>query len=331
MTDTESGPVALGNETASPVLTGVTPLGSSEPEQNTTADPWASIPKIGAYRTADHRYFWNGQGPYPSVTTILKILDKPALVQWAKRNVAETAVLKMEELTARVLKDGNEEAIRWLVSLPDYQRDIAATLGTNVHALADMESRAEAFEVSEQEKPYLEAFRNFLTWLEAHGGVIVSSEKMVYSSEGYCGTYDLLIRFPDTCPFRVLDEGCHWQGLACIDVKTSKGYYPEYALQLVGYGRADAIILPNDPTPYPMPKLQRYGVLHLRPDQYTEGWRLIQYPVTDRDYLAFLAALELSKWKEEGRFTRKALTEGEKTKVIQDPLTTNSTKEAEGE
>lgn len=321
MTDTRKGPGALGTEALPDVLTGVSPKGSSVAEQVTEPDPWASIPKLGAYRTADHRYFWNGQGPVPSVTTVLKVLNKDAVIEWAKRTVAEIAVLRIPELQDKIIQEGTLSAIAWLKSMPDYQRDSAAQLGSSVHLLADMASRApesdsETFEVSEQEKPYLDAFRDFLTFLERHSGVIVSGEKMVWSTEGYAGTYDLLIRF--SCE-------CH-KGLWLIDVKTSKGYYPDYALQLVAYGRSDFIIIEGNPTPYPMPKVQKYGVLHLRPDQYSDtGWRLIQYPITDRDYLAFLAALELHKWKTEGRFTKrelKAVSEGDFNKVIRDPLTT---------
>ena len=40
---------------------------------------------IGLVRDARHRYSWNGGPWYPSVTTILGVKDKPALVGWAKR------------------------------------------------------------------------------------------------------------------------------------------------------------------------------------------------------------------------------------------------------
>jgi hypothetical protein len=100
-----------------------------------------------------------------------------------------------------------------------------------------------------------------------------------------------------------------------IDIKTSKGYYPEYGLQLAGYRWADYIILEKDPTLYPMPQIQRTGVLHLRPDQYPDtGWRLIEYPTTyEKDYLAFLACLEIHQWKEAKRFTKSQLSKPQPT------------------
>lgn len=323
----ENGARAHNPDSTPRVLTGVTPLEAPSREQRSASEIWSAIPKIGAYRTTDHAYYWNGEGPYPGVTGILDVLNKPALVQWAKRTVAEIAVLKSEELLARIVRDGQEEAIKWLSSLPDYQRDAAARIGSGVHLLADMvargsESDSETFQPSPDEMPYVEAFRRFLGFLEARGAKIVSSEKMIWSWSGYGGTYDLLVRFPAAETDQVQKEDRIWNGLALLDIKTSKGYYPEYALQLAAYGGADSIILEGNPEAYPMPKVDQYGVLHLRPDQYPDtGWRLIQYPVTEKDYRAFLSCLEIYRWKREGRFTRKALTEGASTRVIPDPLT----------
>ena len=47
---------------------------------------------VGLVRDARHRYSWNGGPLYPSVTTILGIKDKPALVGWAKCETAACAV-----------------------------------------------------------------------------------------------------------------------------------------------------------------------------------------------------------------------------------------------
>ena len=57
------------------------------------------IPSAGIHRTEDHRYYIDGDGPLPGVTTILKSFDKSdVLVGWAKK---ETAGLN-ETLTAFV-------------------------------------------------------------------------------------------------------------------------------------------------------------------------------------------------------------------------------------
>lgn len=254
---------------------------------------------VGAYMTPDHRYYFNGEGPVPSVTTALGILDKPAVVIWKAKATAQALLDAQPQLPAEWTDD---DRIRWALWEADQTRDTAASLGSSVHLLADMEGmglgaseKAEkGFQVSDDTIPYLQAFRGFLGRYSASS--IVSSEKVVWSLNGYAGTYDLLMNIDDE--------------LWLIDIKTSKGYYPEYGLQLAGYRWGDYIILPGNPVPYPMPHIKRTGVLHLRPDQYSDtGWRLIEYPTTyKQDYIAFLAAVELYRWKSEGRFTKSKLS-----------------------
>lgn len=284
-----------------------------------------SVKPMGLFMTEDHRYYWNGDGPLPSVTTVLKVLDKPAVTQWIARETGKAAFRWPrgfhDPATGVDAPNTEDEYVRFLLAQPKEITDVAAKLGTSVHILADQESRASETGatvqlVPDEALPYLEAFRGFLAFLEAHRGTIVSSEKAVLNlGEGYAGTYDLLVQLDDA--------------LWLIDVKTSKGYYPEFALQLAGYGMAEFIGLPGDPTAYPMPPVDRYGVLHLRPDAYegpaVQGWRLIEYPITDEDRLAFLASLSIYIWKGKGRFTKsilkKAIYQGQLDGIGPDPLT----------
>lgn len=292
MTDTERPPGAdSGGRSA---LAGVRPVegDNSVPETVKTLLP------AGVYMTSDHRYYLNGQGPVPSVTTVLEVLSKPALVTWK----AQEAVRALFRSSEAFLSE--DQAVKWALANVDSTRDKAAGIGTGVHLLADMVSRravsdGDGFQVSEEERPYLEAFRGFLAFLEAAGGRIVSSEHAVWSVNGYAGTYDLIVELPNEKQNKLL-----W----LIDIKTSKGYYPEYGLQLAGYRWADYIVLPGDPNTYPMPPIDRTGILHLRPDQYAEGWRLVEYPTEYKaDYLTFLGALEIWKWRKEGRFQKQVL------------------------
>jgi hypothetical protein len=260
----------------------------------------------GAFMTPDHRYYWNGKGPVPSVTTVLGIMDKPAVVQWKAKETARAILTNPDAFYLRTddptYASSLEDRINQAVKEADKARDAAASLGSSVHLLADLEGMplgasekaGKGFQVSDDTIPYLTAYRGFLGRYSASS--IVSSEHIVWSLNGYAGTYDLIM----------LIDGELW----LIDIKTSKGYYPEYGLQLAGYRWADSIILPNDPRVYPMPQIQRTGVLHLRPDQYSDtGWRLIEYSTTyEKDYIAFLACLELHKWKSEGRFTKSQLS-----------------------
>ena len=276
-----------GQDKDSSVLSAVSPGKGADP----TMPP-------GLVMSQDHRYWFNGEGPRPSVTTVLEILSKPALIYWKGQEVARAIYRDSKAFFGAEWDCGEDEAIKWAMAKADESRDKAAKLGSSIHLLADMVTRgsetpSDGFKVSDEEKPYLEAWKRFTAFLEAQGASIVSSEHAVWG-EGYAGTYDLILSMDDA--------------LWMVDIKTSKGIYPEYALQLAAYGHAAGVILPNDPKLYPMPKIDRYAVLHLRPDAYpVDGYKLIEYPVTERDYFSFISALDLYEWRKEDRFNKSLL------------------------
>lgn len=242
----------------------------------------------GVYRTDKHEYYWNGDGPFPGVTGVLGVIDKPALVAWAKRETAECAVRNWDLLEGMRRTGGDTLAVEWLKQIPDYQRDSAASRGTRVHAAADAYGRGEAIDLPAEEMPFLDAYR---TALEREGMAIVASEFMVIGTgdelgNRYGGTGDLLVTI----------DGETW----LLDIKTSTGTYKETALQLAAYGFADFAGFADDPTPYAIPPVDRWGVLHIRPDLYPTpqdgGYRLIEYEVTPDTFAAFRAAYRLSQW-----------------------------------
>jgi len=270
-----------------------------------TPDRVATEKVAGVLMNDKHQYWLNGDGPVPSVTTILGIMDKPAVGVFKAKEAARAIYRADMALSVNPALATEDDAIRWALAQADKVRDTAANLGSSVHLLADLvgleglppeatENGYKGFQVSDDTIPYLEAYRGFLARYSASS--IVSSEHAVWSLQGYAGTYDLLMTI----------DGELW----LIDIKTSgKGPYPEWGLQLAGYRWADYIVLPNDPVLYPMPQIQRAGVLHLRPDLYLDtGWRLIEYPITKAlDYRAFLSALELWRWRDSKRFTKSKL------------------------
>lgn len=259
----------------------------------------SKIPSIGGYATPDHEYWFNGKGPNPSVTTVLRMMEKPAIGVFREMNIGRLIREVNEYLP---LEWDPDDVARWARASVDEIRDTAGDLGSSVHLLAEIEgmplgsseSDSKGFEVSEREKPYIDAYRGFLARYDRSS--ILSSEHMVWSSNGYGGRYDLIMMI----------EGRK----LLIDLKTSKGIYPDYALQLAGYRWADGIMVPGVPNLYAMPELDGTAILHLRPELYPDtGWRLIEYPtVYEKDYIAFLATLELWRWKKEGRFLKSRLS-----------------------
>lgn len=235
---------------------------------------------VGLHRTAKHEYYWNGRGPLINVTGVVGTLDKSGpLVGWAKRETAACAVRNLDMLGTMIAKGGPEATIKWLSAIPDFQRDTAADLGTAVHARAEDIAKGRLISLTAEEAPFVAAYQRFREdWQPAY----VAVEFMVCSLRyGYGGTGDLL----------AVIDGELW----CIDLKTGKNVYSETGLQLAGLGYADFIGKPGDPVQYPIPKVKRWGVLHLRPD----GYQLVPFKVTRATHRAFLQALRLRAWADE--------------------------------
>jgi hypothetical protein len=247
--------------------------------------PSTRVPTVGLFRDDRHRYYWNGAGPFPGVTSVIKALDKPALIEWAKRETARCAIDNYDFIQDLRQRGGDEAARKWVASIPDFARDTAAQLGSAVHAIAEKISRGQEFSVELDHLPYVEAYRRFL---EDYQPEFKSLERMVFSEEhGYGGTFDSIAAINGQT--------------FLIDTKTSKSVYEETAMQLAALSRADFCGLPGDPKKYRIPKVQRHAVLHIRPDKYARGYRLIEFRVTDADYDAFLACLRLTNWRRDSK------------------------------
>lgn len=247
--------------------------------------PTTRVPTQGLFRDDRHRYYWAGKGPYPGVTSVIKALDKPALIEWAKRETARCAIDNYDFVADLVARGGPEAAKAWLARIPDFQRDTAADMGSAVHRIAEAISRGQRISPTEDESPFADAYIRFV---QDYAPQFKSLERMVFSEKhGYGGTFDSIAVIAGQTYL--------------IDTKTSKSVYEETAMQLAALGNADWCGLPGDPKKYRIPKVQRYAVLHIRPDQYARGYRLIEFRVTDADYDAFLACLRLTNWRRDSK------------------------------
>lgn len=189
---------------------------------------------------------------YPRVTKILGHMPKPALVPWAAKAVAEFAVTHRENWQNLP----PEAAIRMLKTEPIQQRDDAAAAGTAVHKAieAHLGGMGPPQLGSERE---LALYSAALAWLHDHQPKIHASELTVFSDdpEKYAGTLDLW---------------CEIAGEPYIcDFKTSKGVYPEYALQLHLYRSADWMVTPADRQPFHADENTRLAIIHVEPTGYT--------------------------------------------------------------
>lgn len=249
-------------------------------------------PTVGLWHDARHQYYAAYEdigkvGPLPGVTGAIGMKDKPAIVGWAKNEVAKAAIANYEMLGQMVGTGGADAAAKWLSAIPGYQRDTAADTGSLVHILVEKILRQQEAEVPPELVPYTAAFRRFLET----GVKVVAVEKQVANLDvGYGGTLDLLLDFG--------------HGIELWDVKTwrkrptpGRDMYAETAMQLAAYSRAGFMGQRNDPKRYRMPPITGHGVLHLRPDAYDAGYQLYPFDITDAEFRAFTGLLEVYRWQ----------------------------------
>lgn len=166
-----------------------------------------------------HRYYIDGK--YANgVTTVLGILNKPALVGWAARMAAEHIKANivpgepLDEIQIQQLVKGAQEAHR-------NTRDSAADGGTYVHNWIEdfMRGNNPQMPVSPVLKRVIE---DFLKWHDRVRPEVVEIERMMCSpTHGLAGTPDLIARVDGK--------------LTIMDWKTGSGIYPEMFLQLAAY------------------------------------------------------------------------------------------------
>ena len=224
------------------------------------------------------------------VTTVLGILDKSGpLMSWAARQTAEAAVALYETDALRSMIDniGSEGVIKAVTSRANWKRDEAAQLGSRVHAWADALVASQPLpSLTDTERAYAE---HYAEWWQSRGWTLRLSEALVVAPalpgnvdhEGWGGTFDLL----------AYDEDGR---TVLADIKTGKGIYREVILQLAAYGMAPLVSPMGSDIVYPMPKPDRYVVIHVTRD----GVREVELSIGARDWSAWLSVLDVYRWTE---------------------------------
>ncbi len=168
---------------------------------------------------------------YPSVTTILGMLDKPALIDWAARMVVEN-LKENEEVLIQAAKSGDKYAVVDLLdkSKDAYKRarDKAAGTGTMVHKAIEnytIMGIEPDFDKTEESQMVKSGFEAYLEWADRNHVKFLKNEiELCDEIIGYAGTADGV---------------CEINGsLYLIDFKTSKGIYDEHKYQISAYKQA---------------------------------------------------------------------------------------------
>jgi hypothetical protein len=202
------------------------------------------------FTPGSHVYKLDGQR-VPSVTQLLKQLDKPALTRWAANTAADYATDHWTDLAHLPPSERRKQ----IAAAPWANRDRAAAAGTAIHAMAEQLLAGEPAEVPDS---LTSKVQGLARWIETSAISIVASEIRVWS-EGdddlgliaYAGTLDAIVKHPR-------------YGLGIIDWKTGSGIYAEAGLQLAGYRAAEMMVTEGED--HRMVTVQWLGAVHIQSD-----------------------------------------------------------------
>lgn len=184
------------------------------------------------YDDIEHVYTLSGKRMY-GTTTILRVIAKPALINWAVK--VDTDYITDWSYTQEAL-DSNPVKLREVIAVAKKQhtkkKDDAGDWGSIVHKA--IESWIKTQEIPKEVvvkdvvvkvlPEHLEAIDNFVKWAKENKAIFIQSELPIYSEEWFTGgTVDFVCKIGDE--------------LVIGDVKTSSGIWDEYWLQVSAYAK----------------------------------------------------------------------------------------------
>lgn len=267
-----------------------------------------------------------------SVTTIIGVLDKPALLYWAAEQTALAALATINTLAQRVNEDGQDETVKWLRDARfrrPKDRLTAASLGTCAHTACEQYAltgnrptdeelaaiiRAEAgqrFTGTAHETGVLNKMLDqFDGWLQRFTPTYQATEVVVYHpTYGYAGQADGFLTIDGVrliIDYKTSREGFDNRG-------NPKSPYPEAALQLAAYRYAQfaAVWRPRRIERFrrryyllgdaerdqavPVPQVDGGAVIHLTP----EHCEIFPVRCDPQVHEAFLYVQEAARWSHE--------------------------------
>lgn len=176
------------------------------------------------FEAKGHRYYLDGKS-LTGVTTIIGILDKPALVQWSA-NMAVDYIAKeiksrdcdMQKMVDFILPEARKAWAK--------KRDKAGDIGTEVHQMieyyANSQIKGEKNVIVSTNAKVQKMFDKFVEWAEENQVKFLLSEQKIYSEKHwFAGTVDLIIEI---------------KGRKYIaDIKTARDIYNTNYIQMAGY------------------------------------------------------------------------------------------------
>ncbi|MEU1037683.1 hypothetical protein [Streptomyces sp. NPDC005907] len=219
----------------------------------------------------------------PGVTSVGGMLPKDYLTYWAAKEAAEAAV-KNWDIVSELCKRDPKGAVDYLKGAHRRTSGAASDLGSAAHDLFERLARGESVNlrhVHVDVKPHVRWFTEFLQ--EVQPEFLYLEETVWSDTHQYAGSFDAIAKIDGET--------------VIVDWKTSKAIYDSVALQLSAYRYADRIILAEDGSSVPVPKMAGGAALHVRP----EGWALHPVKCDEEVFATFKHLRGVFNWEAEGK------------------------------
>jgi hypothetical protein len=209
----------------------------------------------------------------PSVTTVLKQINKPKLVGWSAKMAAQHAVANWTSLSQMPIAQRMSEI---QFAHERYSKKAAGT-GDIVHELVDAWSTGRPFPEWPKE---VNGFANqFISFLMDKKPKFIENEVTCWSrTHSFAGTADFIVEI----------GGVTYMA----DLKSGKSLWPEVGMQTAALAGADFIIRETGEES-PLPHINGTAALHVRP----RSWKFQPLSGQAESFGAFLAARELLRWE----------------------------------
>jgi hypothetical protein len=212
---------------------------------------------------------------------------------WNAKMAATLAVDSIDFVADMAARD-RDGAIQYLSGAARRYTKVRADVGSEAHDLFERIMRGEYVgRVRDDLTPYVTHFREFL---EAVNPEFVRAEDVAWSDTyGYAGSFDVWLRVWLDAAGNITPDRSGTPHLIMADWKTSKATYPDVALQLAAYMRADFVIDGETGETEPMPAFDGAAVLHIT----DETWAFKPVETGDAVFAEFLRLRGTFDWDRE--------------------------------
>lgn len=155
-----------------------------------------------------------------SVTTVLNILQKEALLPWAVKLCAEYLMEHIDELSGEITDKRYNEILKKAKQQHKKVSKEAMDIGSRTHAACEAYLKGEVPVLDDDTRQLFEAFKGW--WLDNRCELIQSEHTIYCPSLGYAGTCDIVCKKDNK--------------VYVIDIKTSNDFWiPDMPCQLAAY------------------------------------------------------------------------------------------------